>query len=175
MIINVADITYDSIVDGPGLRNTLFVQGCSHHCEGCHNAQTWTTKPNQLMTTDEITSKLLSSTNKAVTFSGGEPFEQAEGLTLIAKKLKENEFNLWSYSGYTFEEIKSNPIKLELLKQLDVLVDGKFILQQRSLSLLYRGSHNQRVIDVQESLKQNKIVLFESKSTQQKESIKLYI
>lgn len=177
MLVNVAGITFDSIVDGPGLRNTLFVQGCSHHCPGCHNPETWTTKTNKLIQTQDILNQLLSSSNKSVTFSGGEPFEQAEALTIIAKELKNQNFNLWSYSGYTFEQIKEDPTKFEFLKQLDVLVDGRFILEQKSLTLKFKGSHNQRLIDVQKSLQHNKIVPYEFEPSikSQNKEIKLYI
>lgn len=175
MKLNVAGITFDSIVDGPGLRNTLFVQGCSHHCLGCHNAQTWSTNPNQIMDTDEVLIQLLESKNKSVTFSGGEPFEQPEALSIIAKQLRQQNFNLWSYSGYTFEEILKDPLKKEFLTYLDVLVDGRFILDLKSLTLKFRGSHNQRIIDVQQSLRENKIVQLNLDLPKQKTQTTLYI
>ena len=175
MKINVAGISFDSIVDGPGLRNTLFVQGCSHHCPGCHNPETWSHQTNKLMDQQEILDQFLASKND-VTFSGGEPFEQAKGLEPIARILKEKGYNLWSYSGYTFDQLIQDEDQFNLLKHLDVLVDGRFILEQRSLELKFKGSKNQRLIDVQKSLQQNRIVEFnlEEKNRESK-PIKLYI
>lgn len=175
MKLNLANIIFDSIVDGPGLRNTVFVQGCSHHCPGCHNPETWSTSNNKLVEIDDLYQRLINHHNRSVTFSGGEPFEQAEALTKLATKLKEQQFNLWSYSGYTYEQILQDPQKNELLKTLDGLVDGPFILEEKSLNLLFRGSRNQRLIDVQASLKQNKVILFEDQSKQTEFKQTLYI
>lgn len=175
MELRIAGITFDSIVDGPGLRNTLFVQGCSHHCPGCHNPETWDAEAGTMTSTQEIIKQFLESSNKSVTFSGGEPFEQAHACTEIAKALKQNNFNLWSYSGYLYEDILNDPMKKDFLVNLDVLVDGRFILSKRSLSLDYKGSSNQRVIDVQESLKQNKVVLYRKEPKTTFEKVQLYI
>lgn len=175
MMVNVAGISFDSIVDGPGLRNTLFVQGCSHHCAGCHNPETWSHQTKKLMDQQEILHALLANKND-VTFSGGEPFEQAKALEPIAKILKENGVNLWSYSGYTFEELIQQEDQLNLLKHIDVLVDGRFILEQRSLELKFKGSKNQRIIDVQKSLESNQIVEHHFEENRQPSPpIKLYI
>lgn len=175
MDIKIAGLNFDSIVDGPGLRNTLFVQGCSHHCPGCHNPETWSTTAGELTTTKEIVEKFLDSNNKSVTFSGGEPFEQAEECYDIATQLKQNNFNLWAYSGYTFDQILEDPSKKKFLETLDVLVDGRFILEQKSLALNYKGSKNQRVILVQESLDQNRIVLYRKPKQMKPKKLKLYI
>lgn len=158
MNIRVSDIIYDSIVDGPGLRTTLFVQGCSHHCPGCHNEKTWDPQGGTSKQIAEVISDILSHGNGALTFSGGEPFEQPLACLEIANVLKKNNYNLWAYSGYTYEAILEDPDKLQLLKTLDVLVDGRFILSLKSLSLQFKGSKNQRIIDVQKSLAQNKVV-----------------
>lgn len=175
MDIRIAGISFDSIVDGPGLRNTLFVQGCSHHCPECHNPETWPTEGGELTTTQEIIKQFLESNNRAVTFSGGEPFEQVEAVTVIAKKLREEGFNLWAYTGYLYDNLLADPKKKELLELLDVVVDGRFVLSLRSLSLDYKGSSNQRVIDVQKSLQNNDIVLYTKKPKTETEKPKLYI
>ncbi len=174
--INLAGITYDSIVDGPGLRTTIFTQGCPHACLGCHNPETWSFENKEIRKVDDVITLLLASSNKSVTFSGGEPFSQASACHQIATNLKDHGFNLWAYSGYTFEELlKGSSEQIDFLKQLDVLVDGKFILEQRSLSLLYKGSKNQRVIDVQKSLSSHTIVLYQLEKVSKESSVKLFI
>lgn len=174
--INLAGITYDSIVDGPGLRTTIFTQGCPHACLGCHNPETWSFENKEIRNVDDVITMVFASTNKSVTFSGGEPFSQACACTQIATRLKDNGFNLWAYSGYTFEELlNGNEHQVNFLKTLDVLVDGKFILEQRSLSLLYKGSKNQRMIDVQKSLLSHTIVLYQLEKVSKESSVKLFI
>lgn len=164
MKIRISDLLYDSIVDGPGLRAVLFVQGCSHHCPGCHNVKTWDPNKGLEKNVDELIESILSGLKQhgisGFTFSGGEPFEQPQACTLIAKALKEEKMNLWAYSGYTLEEIMEDPNKVEFLKELDVLVDSKFILEKKSLALRFKGSANQRIIDVQRSLKEKKVILY---------------
>jgi anaerobic ribonucleoside-triphosphate reductase activating protein len=154
----------DSIVDGPGFRFTLFTQGCPHHCEGCHNPETHDFNGGSEMSTDEVIKKLLSNPlTDGITFSGGEPFEQAGECAVIAKAARENGLNVWAYSGYTFDELlvkaEKQPDVMELLKLTDVLVDGRFVLEQRSLSLKWRGSANQRILDVPASLTAGQAVL----------------
>lgn len=155
--MRIAGMIQDSIVDGPGFRFTLFTQGCPHNCEGCHNPETHDFSGGSEMSTDEIIKKLLSNPlTDGITFSGGEPFEQAGDCAVIAKAARENGLNVWAYSGYTFEELlnkgEKQPEVMDLLKLTDVLVDGRFVLAQRSLSLKWRGSANQRILDVQKSL-----------------------
>ena len=159
--ISVAGAVPGSITDGPGIRYTLFVQGCPHHCEGCHNPETHPFEGGQPRTAEEILTEvdrdpLLSG----VTLSGGEPFCQAEALLPVARGVKARGLELAAYSGYTFEQlVRLGGAQLELLSLCDVLVDGPFILAQRSLMLRFRGSKNQRLIDVQTSLKQGEPVL----------------
>ncbi len=160
MNINISDLIFDSIVDGPGLRSVLFVQGCSHHCLGCHNMKTWHPDHGKTKSVDQIIQTILEHQNPAFTFSGGEPFEQAKACCEIAKSLKENNYNLWAYSGYTYEQILEDPLKKSFLIHLDVLVDGQFVLDKKSLSLSFKGSSNQRIIDVKASLQANQIILF---------------
>jgi len=155
--MRIAGMIQDSIVDGPGFRFTLFTQGCPHRCEGCHNPETHDPDGGSEMGTDEIIKKLLSNPlTDGITFSGGEPFEQAGDCVVIARAARDNGLNVWAYSGYTFEELlkkaENQPEVLELLKLTDVLVDGRFVLAQRSLSLKWRGSANQRILDVPKSL-----------------------
>lgn len=138
----------DSIVDGPGLRTTVFVQGCLRHCPGCHNPQTWDPEGGYETDTQEI--KDLISRIKmqdGVTFSGGEPFLQAAALVDVARHVKSLGLNLWSFSGFKLEELQAGtPEQQELLKLLDVLVDGPFVLSLRNLDLRFKGSSNQRTL-----------------------------
>lgn len=150
-----ADITEESIVDGPGFRTVIWVQGCSHKCEGCHNPSTHDFNGGQLVDCDEFIADIIERTPMGnITFSGGDPFEQPKACAYIARKLKEQGFSIWAYSGYTYEEIIKDNNKSEFLRQVDVLVDGKFEIDKRTLDPQYRfrGSSNQRIIDVELSL-----------------------
>ena len=163
-MLDLAGIVNDSIVDGPGIRMTVFAQGCPHHCQGCHNPETWQFGCGTPMEEERIAD--IVGTNplcRGVTFSGGEPFAQAEGFTKLAKLLKSRGYEVASYSGYTFEQlIKGTEAQQELLKSIDVLIDGRFELGQRSLEIAFRGSKNQRIIDVQKSLTAGKPVCITS-------------
>ena len=159
--IRMMDISYSSCVDGIGFRDVLFVAGCPHHCEECHNPQTWDYENGKDASVLEVFNLLTKSDITDVTFSGGEPFCQAKALTLLGKKIKnETSKDIWIYSGYTFEEIISDDEKKELLKVCDVLVDGKFEKDNRGLNMRFKGSYNQRIIDIKKSLEENKVVLF---------------
>ena len=159
-MVNLAGIVTDSIVDGPGLRTTLFAQGCPHHCEGCHNPETWDFSGGTEVSTEAAVEIVKSSPLcRGVTFSGGEPFAQAEGFAEIAKALKGKGYEVASYSGYTFEELLDGKDgQKELLHCLDVLIDGPFLMREKSLEIAFRGSRNQRIINVPESLKAGKVV-----------------
>ena len=158
--MRIAGLTQDSIVDGPGFRFTVFVQGCGHHCEGCHNPQTHDPAGGKEMTVEEIIREMRSNPlTDGLTLSGGEPFDQAEDCRKLALAAKESGLNVWSYSGYRLEQLLQDEEKAALLKELDVLVDGPFVLAERSLALAWRGSRNQRVIDVQKSLASGEVVL----------------
>lgn len=161
MSIRLASLIHDSIVDGHGIRSVIFTQGCPHRCPGCHNPETIPFDKGQVLKIDDVVDDVLQRDLKKVTFSGGEPFVQAEACSIIAKKLKAKDYNLWSYTGFTFETLLKlkDPYVLEFLKTLDILIDGRFILKDKNLSLLFRGSSNQRIIDVQASLKENKVVI----------------
>lgn len=162
MQIRIAGIVQDSIVDGKGLRLTIFTQGCPHHCKGCHNPETHDPQGGSVVDTSVIVAMLdTDPLLDGITFSGGEPFEQVEAIKIIAHEAHKRRLNVWCYTGWTWEEIMSNHHKRGLLAYIDVLVDGRFIQAQRSLSLKWRGSANQRIIDVAESLFSDKIVILE--------------
>ena len=162
--LRLAGVVRESIVDGPGIRMTVFVQGCPHHCKGCHNEHTWSFDGGY----DSSVERILEEAAKdkllcGVTLSGGEPFTQAEALTVLAKGAHAMGLNVFCYTGYTFEQLQSmfyaHPEYRELLEQCDWLVDGRFIEEEMSLMLHFRGSRNQRILNVKESLSQGKAVL----------------
>ena len=162
LTIRIAGIVQDSIVDGQGIRMTIFTQGCPHHCPGCHNAHTHDPNGGREVTVAEIIEQMRSNPLlDGVTFSGGEPFEQIEAVKHIAHEAHRLRLNVWCYTGWTWEQIMLDPRKRGLLAYIDVLVDGRFDLTQRSLELKWRGSKNQRVIAVEESLFKNQVVLWE--------------
>lgn len=162
-----SSLQYDSIVDGEGLRTVLWTQGCPHNCEGCHNPTTHSFNEGYITTTDELIKELDDNFKyqDGITLSGGDPFMQPKAVNEIAKYVKSIDKNVWAYTGFEFEQLlemseKNNSIK-ELLNNIDVLIDGKFKIEELSLDLYYRGSRNQRVINVKESLKQNQVILIE--------------
>lgn len=163
MEIRIAGTVEESIVDGPGLRYVVFVQGCPHKCEGCHNPETHDFTGGKLTDTDALFNKCTEDPlTRGVTFSGGEPFCQPEPLYELGKRLRELGYNIMCYSGWTFEELLKKAEREEyvgkLLSVTDYLVDGRFLLEKRSLTLKFRGSTNQRIIDVQKSLSENRAV-----------------
>ena len=160
--LRISGCVNDSIVDGPGLRFTLFTQGCPHNCPGCHNPQTHDFKGGYNASIKKIFAQIKANPLlSGVTFSGGEPFVQAKTLVPLAKMIKETGLELACYTGFVFERLASDQVKgaRELLNYIDVLIDGKFVLSQRSLDLAFKGSKNQRTINVPQSLKEGKVVL----------------
>lgn len=156
----------DSIVDGEGIRTVIWTQGCPHKCPGCHNPDTHDFNGGCLIDTNEIKEELKRLKNQTgITFSGGDPMCQPEACLEIARYAKSLGMNIWCYTGYTYEELLSmkNKYIKDFLQEIDVLIDGKFILEQKSLNLRFKGSKNQRVIDVKKSLEQNQVVLKETK------------
>lgn len=149
MKIRIAGIVQDSIVDGRGLRFVVFTQGCPHQCPGCHNPETHDIRGGTLMDVDEIIAQMYANPLcDGLTLSGGEPFYQPFACAEIAKSAKEQGMNVWCYTGYRLEELNTMYGADELLQYVDVLVDGRFIQSKRSLDLEFRGSSNQRVIDM---------------------------
>jgi len=162
MQIRIAGTASDSIVDGPGLRYTIFTQGCPHHCPGCHNPQTHDFAGGKWADTRDLIGELDDNPLlDGITLSGGEPFEQPQACLELAKGAKERGMTVWAYSGYTFEVLCRDEEKKALLEKCDVLVDGPFVLAERTLEIDWRGSRNQRLIDVQASLKAGQPVLWE--------------
>lgn len=157
--MRLADYTPNSSVDGIGIRQVFWTQGCPHHCKGCHNPQTWEYKQGTYYTPREIVSMALQSPYN-VTFSGGDPFIQAEDLREICAILERSK-TIWVYTGYTWEQLLENEQMKSVLEHIDVLVDGRFVEGLRDTSLVFRGSSNQRIIDVRKSLEAGEVVLYE--------------
>ena len=156
--MRILNIVEGTSVDGPGLRTSIYFSGCTHKCEGCHNPQSWDFEAGKETTLEEVM-KVIEYNGFPVTFSGGDPFFQAEDVTELAREIKSRlGKNIWCYTGYLWEEIQQHKEFMPLLEYIDVIVDGRFVLAQRDISLLFRGSKNQRIIDVQQSLKTNTIV-----------------
>ncbi len=159
--MRIAGLVQDSIVDGPGFRFTVFTQGCPHHCTGCHNPETHDPDGGSEVPVEDVIQKMLSNPlTDGVTLSGGEPFAQAGACAEIAEAAKKAGLNVWTYTGYTFEQLfnLSDPDVRKLLSLADALVDGPFILSERSLGIKWRGSKNQRIIDVPKSLEAGRAV-----------------
>lgn len=159
-MLELSGFVNDSIVDGPGIRVTVFAQGCPHHCEGCHNPETWAFGCGTAVTEGQLLAEVIKNPLcRGVTFSGGEPFTQAEGFASLAILLKEKGYEVASYSGYTFEQLLSGtPAQRKLLQNIDVLIDGPFLMAEKSLELNFRGSKNQRILNVPASLKAGKAI-----------------
>lgn len=159
-MLKLSGIVEDSIVDGPGIRVTIFCQGCPHHCPGCHNPETWDFSGGTAMEEERLVQIVRSNPLcRGVTFSGGEPFAQAAGFARLARLLKAQGYEVASYSGYTFEQLLlGTPEQRALLDTIDVLIDGPFVQAQKSLELAFRGSRNQRILDVSKSLLAGKAV-----------------
>lgn len=161
--MRIAGFVEESIVDGPGFRIVIFFQGCAHHCYGCHNLETWDFEGGKEVSFDLI-KKIIDDNPYAdgITLSGGDPLYQIDASTEIAEYAKSKGLDVILYTGFLFEEVlemtKANQRLKDLLNNVDTLIDGPFILEQRHLSLKFRGSSNQRIIDVKKSLMQNKIV-----------------
>jgi anaerobic ribonucleoside-triphosphate reductase activating protein len=157
----VADIVENTIVDGEGFRTSLYLSGCDIHCEDCHNKEWWDIESGTLMKIDEVYDKITSYFTN-ITFIGGEPMMQSPALMLLAKKIKENtNKTIWIYSGHTYEEIKEDEQYFQLLEFCDVLVDGRYDKNYFEHNLRFKGSTNQRVIDVKKTIEKNKVVLWE--------------
>lgn len=150
--MKVLDIVEGTSVDGPGLRTSVYFSGCTHKCPGCHNPESWDMVNGKDVSIDSIL-KIIAENDFNVTFSGGDPFMQINNLIILAKRIKEElNKNIWCYTGYTLEQIIDNPRFRELLNYIDVVVDGRYEKEKRDISLLFRGSSNQRIIEVKNIL-----------------------
>jgi len=155
MELRIAGVERESVVDGDGIRYVIFTQGCPHRCRGCHNPQTHDPNGGQLVALEELLEDIArQKLIKGVTFSGGEPFLQAKALAVLGRELRPRGYDIVTYTGYLFEELLalsgSQPEIRELLEVTDWLIDGPFILEQKTYSLSYRGSANQRLIDLRQ-------------------------
>lgn len=161
--VNVAGIVRESIVDGPGFRFVIFCQGCPHGCKACHNPDTHAFKENKLIGVDELFESIMKPRlGKGVTFSGGEPFCQAAPFAKLGEKLKAAGIDILIFTGYEYEELikmaKYNESIMRLIKTADYIVDGRYKEELRDLSLKFRGSSNQRIIDVKKTLEACQVV-----------------
>lgn len=164
--IRLSGIAYESLVNGPGMRRVFFAQGCKHNCKGCFNPETHDFSGGEEKNMDDLIKDVLKNKMiKGVTFSGGDPLEQADKFAYMAKKFKDSGLNIWCYTGYTFErlleKIKKEESIRELIENIDVLVDGKFEIDNKEDGLRFRGSSNQRIIDIKKTLKSESIVVLE--------------
>jgi len=161
--MRVAGIVENSFVDGKGIRFAIFTQGCLHRCEGCHNPETHKLCGGQLVNVRDLANKYLENKEylSGITLSGGDPFEQSDECIKLIDCIGESiNGNIWCYTGYTFEQLLDNrdKQKRELLEKIDVLVDGKYEASRKSFESKFRGSSNQRLVNVKESIKANKVI-----------------
>ena len=154
--LQVLDIVPGTSVDGPGLRTSIYFAGCAHHCEGCHNPQSWDFSAGQPMPIVSIV-EVVEKHGFNVTFTGGDPLYTPEALTALAKALKERGYSIWCYTGFDFGQIWLQPEYADLWQYIDVVVDGPYIASLRDTSLRFKGSSNQRLINVPTSLQSGNI------------------
>lgn len=161
-MISVLDIIEDTMVDGPGFRTTIYCAGCPNACSGCHNPQSWDITAGHEMSTEDIMKIIKADPYANVTFSGGDPMFQPEGFAELAEAIrKETNKTIWCFSGFIYEHLIKDKRQRKLLELVDVLVDGPFVKALRDEDLVFRGSSNQRIINVKKSLQEGKIVLQE--------------
>lgn len=159
--IRILDIRYGTSVDGTGLRTSIYCSGCENRCEGCHNPQSWEWEAGTEMAVEDIFSRIAAA-DMNVTFTGGDPMFRPEGFAALAKMIRERtDKTIWCYTGYLFEDLLRHPARRALAELCDVIVDGRFILAERDLSLRFRGSRNQRIIDVARSLQMGQVAELE--------------
>lgn len=160
MLISVLKVVGNTAADGPGLRTSVYLAGCSHHCPGCHNPQSWEITNGTEVEVEDILEEIESYGNKKVTITGGDPFFQKWALWELVKDLKEREYSVWVYTGYTLGELrdKNETVINTILRAVDGLVDGPFIRELRDTSLRFRGSSNQKIYlrDSQGNLREDK-------------------
>ena len=160
-MLELAAIVTDSIVDGPGIRTCVFCQGCPHHCPGCHNPQSWDEQGGQPIAVEDLL-RLIIDADMNVTFTGGDPMLHPEGFIALAQLIRQHtDKTIWCYTGFKYEDIQADQRLSQILPYLDVLVDGPFIQSLRNTDLLFRGSSNQRIIDVKKTIAADEICLWE--------------
>ena len=160
--IRVLDIIEQTMADGPGFRTAIYCAGCRHQCPGCHNPDSWDFKGGEERTLDELM-QVIAYNEAPVTLSGGDPLLQPEGTRALIHRIKQElGYNVWCFTGYTWEEIAADPVLLDVVRELDVLVDGPFVQAERDISLRFCGSRNQRLIDVQRTLATLNLTLWNS-------------
>ncbi|MBR1499128.1 MAG: anaerobic ribonucleoside-triphosphate reductase activating protein [Bacteroidaceae bacterium] len=163
-MINVIKVLHDTTVDGPGFRTSIYCAGCRHRCPGCHNQQTWAFGSGTDRSTDDLLQEILADPFADVTFTGGDPLFQAEGFAELAARIKaKSDKTIWCYTGFRYEELLHDTAAQQLLQYVDVLVDGRFVQEQRDEDLLFRGSSNQRLVDVPRSREEGHVVLWQRK------------
>lgn len=167
--IRLYGLAAESIVDGKGYRAVIFTQGCPHRCEGCHNPESHDPNGGTVWTINDVAERFLHNPLlEGITLSGGEPFAQPAACAELARRAHARGLTVWTYSGYTLEQLfqlaKSSADIHALLSETDVLIDGPFLLAERSLSLRYRGSKNQRLIDMHKTRAQGEVVLWEAEN-----------
>ena len=163
MMMRMFGLVENSYVDGPGIRMAIFFQGCLRHCEGCHNQGSWPMYGGEKIDIEVLLKKMDGDPLlTGITLSGGEPFLQPQAALTLARFAHSRGLSVWCYSGYSFEEIREwEDNRLALLKEIDVLVDGPFEIDRMSLDIPWRGSANQRLVDVKKSLEKGELVLYE--------------
>ena len=178
MLLRLASkLQKDSIVDGEGIRAVVWTQGCPHHCPSCHNPETWDYQGGFSCDVEDLKKEINTLDDEVgVTFSGGDPFEQAEACCEVAKYVHSIGLNVWCYTGYTYEQLlkkcENDASVKNFLNEIDILVDGPFVLKLKSYEIKFRGSKNQRIIDVKKSLKNKKVVLYDLDTTKKKSNKK---
>ena len=156
-VYRILDIIKGTTVDGPGFRTSIYFAGCNHHCKGCHNPQSWDPEEGKEFSLEEIL-RIVEEEDFDVTLSGGDPLFYPENIAMLIKALKNHRRNVWIYTGYTWEEIMSSPELYNSIKEADVLVDGRYEQESRNPDLPFRGSSNQKIIDIPKSLASGKLV-----------------
>lgn len=160
--ISILKVVESTSVDGPGLRTSVYSAGCENHCPLCHNPQSWDIANGVPTDIEDILHTIIDNDFCNVTFTGGDPMYQPEAFAALARLIKaQTDKDIWCYTGYTFEEIVADRRKMELLREVDVLVDGRYVDQLKSDELIFRGSSNQRMVDVRASLDAGRVVEFD--------------
>lgn len=159
--IRLMRVVVDTTVDGPGWRSSVYCAGCRHACPGCHNPETWSFEAGESVSVGEVLAQ-LAQTEGNITFSGGDPMYQAPAFTELARRIRvELHRTIWCYTGFLFEQVLADPVMSQMLPYLEVLVDGPFIEARKNMNLMFRGSENQRLVDVQRSMAEGRVVEYE--------------